>query len=158
MPAAISLEFRTRIIGAYDDGVGTREEVAAHFGVGVASINRWLALRRETGELKPRPAGGYREQQQGLSKEGREFVKETLEAVSDSTLVELVAGCEETLGEKVSPQAMSTVVKKLGFTRKRGSSDQERPTDLSSSRKGKSSSKNRATWIQTSSSSLMKPE
>jgi transposase len=139
-------------------GSGTREEIAAHFGVGVASVNRWLTLRRGTGALKPRPAGGCRGRQQGLSTEGRKFAKETLEAVSDSTLVELVAGCQETFGEKISPQAMSIVVKKLGFTRKRRSSDQEQPTDVSLSRRGRTSSATRATWIQTSSSSLMKLE
>lgn len=153
MPAAISVEFRTRIISAYDDGMGSVDEVAAYFGVGPASVGRWLALRRETGGLEPRPAGGNHGRQQGLSQDARQFVQETLEAVADSTLVELVQACSETFEEKVSPQAMSEVVKKLGFTRKRGPTDHERPTDPNSSSRERSSLKSRSTWILTSSCS-----
>jgi len=46
------------VIGAWERREGTQKEVADRFGVGVASVVRWAALKRKTGTLKPRQKPG----------------------------------------------------------------------------------------------------
>ncbi len=53
-----TLDLRRRAVAAYDGGEGILDVIAHRFGVGRASLNRWLRLRRETGGLQPRAMGG----------------------------------------------------------------------------------------------------
>ncbi|TXD36894.1 transposase [Lujinxingia vulgaris] len=52
------LDLRERVIAAYRRGGRTRNQIADDFGVGVATVGRWLALERLNGNLNPRPHGG----------------------------------------------------------------------------------------------------
>src|SRR6476659_498773 len=54
---AYSEDLRLRIIAAVDGGM-SRSEAARVFKVGRATVKRYLALRRETGNLVPRPRRG----------------------------------------------------------------------------------------------------
>ena len=58
MSDALAVDLRVRVISAWERGWGTQKEVARRFGVGVASVVRWVALKRETGSLQPRPKPG----------------------------------------------------------------------------------------------------
>ena len=58
MSAALGVDLRERVIAAWERGEGTQKQVAQRFGVGVASVVRWAALKRETGSLQPRPKPG----------------------------------------------------------------------------------------------------
>lgn len=53
-----SLDLRKRVVAAYERGDGTFEEVGKTFGVGEATVNRWVQLKRRSGSLAPRPHGG----------------------------------------------------------------------------------------------------
>lgn len=55
---AISLDLRRRAVEAYQRGDGSIPAVAERFGVGHASLSRWLALQRTTGSPERRPRGG----------------------------------------------------------------------------------------------------
>ena len=52
--ATLSVDLRERIVGAYDRGQGTREEIAQRFGVSLGMVKKLLQQRRHTGCLKPR--------------------------------------------------------------------------------------------------------
>src|SRR4051812_1432977 len=51
------VDLRERVVAALDRGL-TRSEVITTFQVSLASLKRWLATRRDTGNLAPRPATG----------------------------------------------------------------------------------------------------
>ena len=53
MPRPYSLDLRVRVVAAVDGGLKPAE-VAEQFRIAERTIWSWLALRNETGELKPR--------------------------------------------------------------------------------------------------------
>ena len=58
MPAPYSMDLRLRIIKAYNGDEGTFEELSARFGVGVATVNRYVRRYRERGDVEPDPHAG----------------------------------------------------------------------------------------------------
>ncbi len=58
MPNPYDRVFRERVIAAYDAGRGSALEVAALFGVGHRTVQRWLARVRATGAVAAAPKGG----------------------------------------------------------------------------------------------------
>jgi transposase len=49
-----SLDLRERIVAAYDEGAGTREQVARRFRVSLGLVKKLLQQRRGTNDLRPR--------------------------------------------------------------------------------------------------------
>ena len=121
MAGPLPVSLRQRVVEAWENGEGSFETLGKRFKVGEASVNRWVALKRKTGSVAPKPMGGAR-RSPVVDDAGMQFLKETLEAVPDSTLVELCASYLKEYDVKFSPQTMSATVPRLGFTRKRGSS------------------------------------
>jgi len=121
MPAPHPIELRERVVTAYEDGEGSFAELGVRFKIGEASVNRWVSLKRRTGSLAPKPAGGARRPHK-VDADGEQFLRDMIEAVQDSTLVEMCAGYLEEFDVRISPQMMSETVRRLGYTRKRGSS------------------------------------
>jgi hypothetical protein len=78
VPAALPKELRRRIIEAWQAGEGTWEQLAARFKVGVATVDRLVALFRATGSVEPRPHGGGHEPQ--LTTEHLELLRNLVEA------------------------------------------------------------------------------
>ena len=113
---AYSEDLRRRIVAAVDGGM-PRSEAARVFGVGRATVKRYLALRRETGALAPRPRRGPPPiVTAGLAA----ALPPRLAACPDATLAEHCAWYEETSGVRVSDTTMSRVIAKhLGWTRKK---------------------------------------
>jgi transposase len=54
---AYSKDLRLKVLDALDRGMD-RREVGRVFGVSLPSIKRWLKMRRETGDVEPRPIPG----------------------------------------------------------------------------------------------------
>jgi transposase len=54
------LALRERVVAAYEAGKGTYPELAELFGVGEASVKRWVWLQRKLGHVLPKAAGGGR--------------------------------------------------------------------------------------------------
>ena len=121
MPAPHPKALRERVVAAYEDGEGSFAELGKRFKVGEASVNRWVSLKRRTGSVAPKPAGGARRPRK-VDERGEDFLRGIIEDVQDATLVEMCAAYREEFGIQVSPQLMSEVVRRLGYTRKRGSS------------------------------------
>jgi transposase len=52
------MAFRGRAVAAYEAGEGGYHELAALFGVGYRTLQRWVAQYRATDSVAPRPRGG----------------------------------------------------------------------------------------------------
>src|SRR5215469_2775309 len=60
MPNPYPVTLRERAVRAYEDGTAGYAEVAAVFGIGLATLVRWVQRARDTGEFEPLPkAGGW---------------------------------------------------------------------------------------------------
>jgi transposase len=113
---AYSEDLRLRIIAAVDGGM-SRSEAARLFGVGRATVKRYLALRRETGALAPRPRRGPPPLKTAALAAA---LPARLASHPDATLAEHCAWYEETSGVRVADTTMSRVIfKHLGWTRKK---------------------------------------
>jgi transposase len=106
----ISLDLRERILGAYDAGEGTREDVARRFRVSLGMVKKLLQQRRHTGSIahrhhlagrKPRIVPGHQRQMRAL-----------LGQKPDLTLREL----RHALALECSLQAIHVVLGKMGLT------------------------------------------
>ena len=113
---AYSEDLRLRIVAAVDGGM-PRSEAARTFGVGRATVKRYLALRRETGALAPRPRRGPPPiKMLALAT----ALPARLEAAPDATLAEHCAWYAEAAGVRVADTTMSRVIsRRLGWTRKK---------------------------------------
>ena len=112
------MDLRRRIVAAWKKQEGTWDELAARFGVGIATVNRLVARQRRTGSLEPT------QQKYGadpkLDDAGVRAVEQWLKAKPDVTLPELVEMAKDRLGVTVSRATMGRVVsERLGFTRKK---------------------------------------
>ena len=54
MRKPISVDLRERIVAAYGEGEGTREEVARRFKVSLGMVKKLLQQQSRTGDLRPR--------------------------------------------------------------------------------------------------------
>lgn len=58
MPGPLPIELRERVVAAYESGRESYDVIAAQFGVARRALQRWVALKRETKSVAPRPRGG----------------------------------------------------------------------------------------------------
>jgi transposase len=112
---AYSEDLRLRVIAAVDGGM-SRSEAARVFKVGRATVKRYLALRRETGNLVPRPRRGPPPTKTSAL---RALLPVRLEAAPDATLAEHCAWYEQLANVRVSGPTMSRLIARLGWTRKK---------------------------------------
>jgi transposase len=110
-----SEDLRERVVRAV--AIGTpREDVAAMFAVSVASIERWLRLKRETGGLAPKPVPGPPAVKTTAVMES---LPERLAEHADATLEEHCSWWQEVSGVVVSTATMSRALARLDWTRKK---------------------------------------
>ena len=110
------MELRLRVVAAVEEDGDTYEQAAERFKVGVASVDRWLALHRR-GELAPKPhTNGHKPTIRGELAEG---LRQLLVERPEDTLAELCDRFEERFDVQVSPSTMGRAVRRLGFTRKK---------------------------------------
>jgi transposase len=86
MADAHPIELRARVVNAYDAGDQSYPEIAMRFGVGEASVKRWVWLHKKTGGVEPKPkAGGT------PSIITKDAIEAALAVVRDATAGELTA-------------------------------------------------------------------
>lgn len=112
---AYSQDLRQRILRAVDQGM-PRAEIIKTFAVSRSTIKRYLKLRRDTGDVKPRAIPGRPSKKGAALQVG---LLPQLEAHPDATLVEHCQLSEATHGIQVSSVTMSRAVKRLNWTRKK---------------------------------------
>lgn len=126
MGKALSMDLRERAVAAYRAGEGTQVEVAKRFGIGEASLRRWLRRDRETGSIAP-----ITEYRHGPapSFEGADMaiLEELLASTPDVTNAELAEAMHARTGLLVSASTISRAIAVLGWTRKKSSSPLARP-------------------------------
>jgi len=127
MPRPHPIELRERVVAAYKAGEGSFKELARRFMVGEASVNRWVSLDRRTGSVAPSPMGGWNRERK-VDEAGEVLLRDLIDNNSDCTLAELAEEYKVARGVEVSTQTMSDTVRRLGYTRKRGSSAGRRLT------------------------------
>ena len=104
------MDLRERVVAAVDDGM-TQPQAAARFGVGLRTVERYLARRRATGSL------AANEQRHGPQPKKRQhlhaWLPERLQIAADATLAEHVQAFLAAGGEPVSPASMSRAIASL---------------------------------------------
>jgi transposase len=113
------MELRVRVVAAYNDGEGSYSEMAERFRVGEASVNRWLARQRRTGDVAPDVRGGSRRARL-ITPEGEEYIRDCLAVVPTVTMAMLTQMYELKWGVSMSSETMRLAVTRLGYTRKKG--------------------------------------
>ena len=113
---AYSSDLRAKIMDAVDAGM-TKSEAARTFRVGLATIKRYAALRREQGTLVPKPHPG---RTPTIRPEQQEILWAQLTAQPAAYLDEHCTLFAQQTGVVVSTSTMSRVIRKLGWTRKKG--------------------------------------
>ena len=111
----LSLDLRKRIVSAYEQGEGSRSTLATRFGVGEATVQRLLQLKRTTGSLAPKPIGGSTPI---VSDETLPRFEAWLEQDCDLTQDELAQRFEQETGQAISQPTVSRVLKRLENTAK----------------------------------------
>jgi transposase len=109
----ISLDLRERILAAYDEGEGTREDIAKRFRVSLGLVKKLLQQRRHTGDIQARHHRAGRKPI--LVAEHQRQFRALLAEKPDLTLREL----REVLSLQCSVQAIHVVLVKLGLSYKK---------------------------------------
>jgi transposase len=86
MPKPVPIEVRERAVAAYERGVDGYEAVAERFAVSRRSLQRWVALKRDSGSVEPAPPGGG-----NFSPVDMRMLRSLVEATPDATSYELSA-------------------------------------------------------------------
>jgi transposase len=113
-----SLDLRLKVLAAVDFGM-PRKEVARTFGVSKPTVDRYLSLRRQTGEIgPPQPSGRAPSLTATITQ--RRALWTQLEENDDATLERHCELWESKHGDRVSVPTMWRAVRKLGWSKKRG--------------------------------------
>ena len=115
MGQPLSMDLRSRLLAAVDDGMSCRG-AAARFGVAPSTAIRWHAQRRETGSFAPRPQGG--DMRSRRVEERSDDILALWAARKDITLEELRTGLAE-MGLTVSVAGLHRFFARHGMTRKK---------------------------------------
>jgi transposase len=113
---AYSVDLRERVLAALDRGM-TRRAAVTTFQVSLASIKRWLAARRDTGELAPRPwAGGP---DRTITPAQDDALRAQAIAFPDATLAEHAQRWNAAQGVALSQWSVGRAIRRLGLSRKK---------------------------------------
>jgi transposase len=113
---AYSVDLRERVLAALDRGM-PRAEVVRTFQVSLASIKRWLAARRDTGDFSPqRPNGGS---EATITQDHHEQLRAQVAAFPDATLAEHASRWNTAHATTISHWTVGRAIRALGLTRKK---------------------------------------
>ena len=113
---AYSVDLRKRIVEAVDGGM-SRSQAVETFQVSLATIKRYLRLKREGRALEPKPSPGRRPK---ISVEQHAALEAQLRAHDTAKLEEHIRLWRDQWGVGMSVPAMSRAIKRVGWTRKKG--------------------------------------
>ena len=147
MRRTISLDLRERILAAYDQREGTREEVARRFRVSLGLVKKLLQQRRQTGDIRPRHRHSGRKPL--LVASHQQKLRQLLGRRPDLTLEEL----RQALAVNCTLQAIHYVLERMGLTYKKRRSAPANKTAPTSSEHGVGGAAARVASIQRGSSS-----
>lgn len=111
-----SIDFRRKMIEAYEQGNTSIREVAKRFLVGPDTVRRLLKQHRETGDLTPQKCGT---KQRSVLSEYEEAVIKIVEEHPDFTLWQYCEQIKEQLGVDVSTSMMDRFCHQHNLTLKK---------------------------------------
>src|SRR5687768_9726649 len=112
-----SLDLRWRIVAAYDRGEGSVRELAALFGVGPNTVQRYLTRRRVRGDVAPAPhRGGPR---RVLRRTDERVLRALVAEKNDRTDAEYATLLAARTGRHVSRRTINKAWSRVGYTRKK---------------------------------------
>lgn len=117
MAGPISKDLRERVVAAYKAGRGTYRQIAELFGVGEASVDRWLRLDRENKSVEAAPHAGGNPAKVPPEKYGD--LARLVAEKPDRMVVEIRDEWERREGVSLSRSAMQRALLKAGFTWKK---------------------------------------
>lgn len=97
------VELRERVVAAYEAGKGSYPEIGELFGIGEASVKRWVWLKRKLGHVEPKAAGGGRRSSITL-----QDLEQGLAAHADATALELTAEINRARPKRLRVHVSST--------------------------------------------------
>ena len=109
----LSIDLRERIVSAYDQGQGTRQQIAARYNVSLGMVKKLLQQRRDTGDLSPRHYNSGRKPK--ITPQLADKLRDLVNAQPDMTLDEL----REALGIDCTPQAIHYALQRMGMSLKK---------------------------------------
>src|SRR5215211_4129711 len=116
---AYSTDLREKLVLAYEEGLGTLDEVADTFGVGRCTVARMMKLWRAGQSLAPLPhGGGY---PATLNEKLLALLKSQVALQPDATLSELGAHLKKKAQVEVHLSTVCRALQKLGLPRKKKS-------------------------------------
>lgn len=117
MPVPYSKDLREKAVAAYHAVVGTQAEVARIFGVGVASVKRWVWQERR-GESLAAKVPRARPELRSFDAEGLELLGRLVREQPDISEREMVVLLQEEYGVEVSRSTVNRALRAMGLTRK----------------------------------------
>lgn len=117
MGRALSEDLRKRAVEAWENGQGSQPEVAKLFGIGEASLRRWVRLKRETGSLAPSKAP--RGKPSAVTAEVIEMMLAHLRKQPDATRAEVADAVVAAGGPRFSVATIGRALQKAGWSRKK---------------------------------------
>lgn len=111
-----SLDFRKKIVSAYEAGNTSIRKVAERFMVTKRTVQRLIQQHRETGDLTPKKVGTKKT---SPLEEYKEIIVETVEQHPDWTLWQYCEEIAEKTGVSVSAGSMSRFLAKHNLTLKK---------------------------------------
>lgn len=115
MPAPISLDLRTRIVRAVDEGSSIRA-AARRFAVSPSAAIKLMQRVRATGSAAPARYGGHR---RPLLEPYQADLERLIEATPDITLAELQAELQRRFGILVGLTTIHNTLRRLGLRHKK---------------------------------------
>ena len=113
-----SLDLRLKVLAAVDRGI-PRKEVVRTYGVSKPTLERYLSLRKQTGEIGPPQPPGRAPSLTATVAQCRALWTQ-LEENDRATLERHCELWESKQGDRVSAPTMWRAVRKLGWSKKRG--------------------------------------
>jgi transposase len=115
MPAALSVDLRSRVVTALEQGLSC-SQVSARFGVSPASCSRWRARLQTSGSLAAAAMGGDRHS--ARLEEHAPFLLDQVARTPDLTLAEMQARLRRR-GVRVSPSAIARLLERHDLSYKK---------------------------------------
>jgi len=111
------LELRLKVLAAVDRGI-SRKEVIRTFGIAMPTLERWVRLRKPTGDIgPPRPSG--RKPSIAATDERSALWRQLVEN-DDASLKRHCELWEREQGDRISVPTMWRAVRRLGWKKRRG--------------------------------------
>ena len=128
MPGPHPVAMREKVVKTYLKGKLSYRQVGERFGIGEATVSRWVSLHRRTGSVKPKEMGGSR-RPRAISPDQESFIAQVLIDVPDASGPEITKWLVEEYGKTVSTSSVVKTLHRMGYTRRYGNPKSEHEPD-----------------------------